>query len=289
MDCGEYRVEGTRVRNKIVFIVAAAAIAASWIGNYAYSRAYRLPEAGFLRHYIETDTVPSVAFDLLYVANNDDKRKPVNVQIDELPELRFYPVYVHQQLRRQTIYVLSGYYDENAMPERTEEAEPLRLHTVRVFYNDGSVKEEDVGEIVVHREAWPRDPSEESLVDMMSAGGSNQHDGWATIRVKQPVRLTGVSSVWLEKLGDALQFELKPNPSAYPMELSKGEMLSLNYTFNPSRQGADVLNVYNVQLKMNFEGRSGEKDDYIVFAHDVPYPSEAEMRAYVREKRREAE
>jgi len=40
---------------------------------------------------------------------------------------------------------------------------------------------------------------------------------------------------------------------------------------------------------MSFEGQKGEKDDYIVFAHDVPYPSEAEMRAYVREKRREAE
>ncbi|MBB6693546.1 hypothetical protein H7B90_19315 [Cohnella xylanilytica] len=277
------------MRNKIVFIVAAAAIAASWIGNYAYSRACRLPEAGFLRHYIETTTVPSVAFDLLYVANNDDKLKPINVQIDELPELRFYPVYVHQQMHRQTIYVLRGYYDENAMTKRKEEAEPLRLHTVRVFYNDGSVKEENVGEIVVHREAWPMDPSEDSLVDMMAGGSSSNGEGWNVIKAKQPVRLTGVSSVWLEKLGDALQFELKPNPSAYPMELSKGEMLSLNYTFKPSRQGADALNVYNVQLKMNFEGQSGEKDDYIVFAHDVPYPSEAEMRAYVREKRREAE
>lgn len=277
------------MRNKIVFIVAAAAIAASWISNYWYYSAYRLPEAGFLRHYIETTTVPSVAFDLLYVANNDDKRKPVNVQIDELPELRFYPVRVHQQMNRQTIYVLSGYYNENAMPKRQAEAEPLRLHKVRVFYNDGSARDEDVGEIVVHREAWPEDPSEASLVDMMSVGGSNQHDGWATIRTKQPVRLTGVSSVWLEKLGDALQFELNPNPSAYPMELSKGEMLALNYAFKPSRRGADALNVYNVQLRMSFEGQKGEKDDYIVFAHDVPYPSEAEMRAYVREKRREAE
>lgn len=270
---------------KAVYGIIAGLILVSWLGNYAYYRSYRLPEPGFLRHYIETTEVPGAAFDLMYVANNDDKRQPYNVQIDELPELRFDPLQVHQKMQRQTIYILRGYYDADRMTDR-KAAEPLRLHTARVFYSDGSVKEEDVGDIVVYREDWPMDHSAEAPVSMMSSGASSNNDGFATVRAVRPVRLTGVTSAWLEKLGDALQFELNPNPAAYPLELNKGELLKLDYRFQPPRQGADALDVYSVQLKEHFEEPNGEKYEYIVFANDPPRPSEAEMRAYVREMRR---
>lgn len=281
---------GERMRiTRTVYGIVAALIVTSWLTNYGYYMYYRLPEAGFLRHYIETTEVPAVAFDLLYVANKDDKRKPMNVQVDELPELRFNPLQAYQEMRRQTIYILRGYYEESAMTERTAE-ETLRLHTVKVYYNDGSVKDEDVGEIVVYREPWPKDPSAESPVEMMSVGGSTNQDGYSTVRVTKPVRLTGVSSAWLETLGDALQYELQPDPAAYPLELSEGQMLKLDYRFKLPGQGADAMNVYNVQLREHFEEpNGGEKHDYIVYANAEPHPSEAEMRDYVRGMRRRDE
>ncbi|MFC4597659.1 hypothetical protein [Cohnella hongkongensis] len=280
------------MRARVLYLIAAAVIAAVWLANYGYYRYYRLPEAGFLRHYIETTYTPSVAFDLLYVANKDDKRKPVSASAGGLEALQFYPVQVHQELRRQTIYVMRGYFDENRMLERPER-EPLRLSELTVRYSDGSERVEDVGEIIVSLPAWPPDTSKEAPVQMSSVTGSSRHEGSAIVSATRPVTLTGVSSAWLERLGDSFQYEIKtfpeqgapyPKSAAYPLELKEGQTLMLEYRYRLPETG-DALSVYRLQLRERFEEPDGETYDYVVFANYTPYPTDAQMRAYVREKR----
>lgn len=282
------------MKTKIGYLIVLALLLASWAGNYAYNRYSQLPEAGFLRHFVETRTVPSVAFDLLYVANSADKRKIVGVQVDELPMLKFNPVQIHQELRHQRIYKLMGYFDDKSSWPADE---PLKIHTVKAFYSDGSMKEEDVGEIVVIREAWPRAETEipESPIQMSSTMGSSDHHGSATISIEKPVKFTGVSSIWLEKLEGLFEYKVQttaeagaphPNRIDYPVELRSGQSLTLSYRFMLSRQSTQSLDVYNLQLRENFEDSKGESYGYTVFANYMPYPSESQMRAYVREQRR---
>jgi len=285
------------MRARAVYLIATALIVASWLANYGYYRYYRLPEPGFLRHYIETTYTPSVAFDLLYVANKDDKRKPISATADGLEALRFYPVQVHQELSRQTIYALRGYFDENRMQERPE-GEPLRLNALKVQYSDGSVREEDVGEIIAYRPAWPPDKTKEPPVRFSSGRGSSDNSGTTVVTAVRQITLSGVSSAWLEKLGDSFRYEIRttdthgmPQPlseSTVPLELDTEQTVSLEYQFK-LREAADVLSVYNVQLREHFAEPDGNQYDYIVFANYTPYPTDAQMRAYVREMRGRAE
>ncbi|XID92707.1 hypothetical protein ACF3MZ_30355 [Paenibacillaceae bacterium WGS1546] len=276
-----------------VYIGVILLIAASWLGNGLYHQTGRLPEAGFLRHYIETNEVPSVAFDLLYVANNDDKRKLNHVQLNEIPSLRLQPPQVHQRLRHQTIYIVRGYYDEEAIGER-EAMEPLRLHTVTAYYSDGSSSEEDVGEIIVYREARRSEPAKEPAIQMSFVRGSSDHSGDAAVRVLRPVEFTGVTSAWLERLGGGVEYEVRPNDSlpitdGSSIMLDQGQSFTLKYRFKPESSNIEPLSVYRLLLKMNFAEPNGEKHDYTVFANYDPYVTEAEMRAYVRERRKEHE
>jgi len=285
-----------RLKAAIIYAIAAALVLASWMANYAYYRNSQLPEAGFLRHYIESSYVPYVAFDLLYVANNQDQRTVVNVQVDELPALKFYPAVIHHKLRYQTIYLLRGDYEESLVESRPA-MEPLKLNTVRVYYNDGTVSEEDIGEMIIYRGAWPL-ADEDRPFQMAGGGGVSDHGGWATIRTKGPVLLTGVSSAWLEKLGSFFQYELKviterggalSEAITYPLELDSDESLKLDYKFMIPGRTQQAMEVYNLQLHEDYENSAGHKYDYTVFAQYLPSPSETEMRAYVREKRRGAQ
>ncbi|WP_256758901.1 hypothetical protein [Cohnella sp. WQ 127256] len=293
------------MKPKIIYGIAIVLILASGVGNYTYNRYYQLPEAGYLRHYIETHVAPSVAFDLLYVANNADKRKIVSAQVDELPMLKFHPVQIHQELRHQTIYKLMGYYDGNmSWPG----ADPVKLHTITTFFSDGSVSEEEVGEIVAYQEVWSSTQNAESGPIQFSSGrSSSDNDGSTSVQITSPVTFTGISSAWLDKLGSLFEYEVKstaqgrltsgftsgvtsgidsPVEANASVELKSGQSLSLDYRFM-LRQSPQAMEVYNLQLQMNFVEPNGNKHDYTVFANYSPYPTEAQMRTYVREQRRQ--
>ncbi|WP_080840235.1 hypothetical protein [Cohnella massiliensis] len=284
------------MKKPIVYALALTLVAASWAGNIVYKENSRLPEAGFLRHFIESDYAPNLAFDLFYVANKEDKRKPIHAEADELPALRFSDMQVHQQLRHQTIYKLTGYSDESLM-EKRDDPEPLALRSVRVFYNDGTIREEEIGEIVVYRNAWPSNAAEPP-VQMSSAGSGSDHAGFADVRTTKPVTLVGVSSRWLEKLGTYFEYEVKlPSDGEAPGEAGAGlpkmlkpdQTVSLKYRFRIPDGSEEAAEVYRLLLRERFREPGGEDYVYTVFADYAPSFTESEMRGYVREQRRRSE
>lgn len=287
---------------KIAYTVAIILVLASWAGNYAYNRQQQLPEGGFLRHYIEVRDIPSVAFDLLYVANRDDDIKPVSATIEALPKLRFYPLAVHTEMRHQTIYKLMGYFEDFSQISRPA-SDPLTIRTATVRYSDGTLKEENIGEIVLYREALPLS-ADSAPYQMVSSSGSSDHSGTVTFRMERPATLIGTNSNWLDKLGSYFQFDESITGSGrgsaeganqqalkvgtYPLELEKDQTVSLSYKFLIPNNSAQSMEVYNLLLGQRLRGEDGREWTYYTFANYVPYPSESEMQAYVREKRREA-
>ncbi|RKP53017.1 hypothetical protein D7Z26_14850 [Cohnella endophytica] len=278
------------MRSKIIYAIVFVLIAGSWAGNIAYYRDYRLPEGGFLNHRIETMYDPGVSFDLLYVANTDDKKKPVSVRTDELPSLRFYPAQVHSQLSHQTIYLLRGYFDVARMEERTSELAPIVLDSVYVSFSDGTESLQRVGNIVAYREARPIE-GHTSPFSMSSVSSGSDHSGRASVRMTRPMTLTNISSSWLSELGDDFQYAWGADSETsgqMPTELKNKDALYLSYQFLIPHGSPRSLDVYNVLLRQDFVDSKGQKYANELFANYLPYPTEAEMRAYVREKRSEA-
>lgn len=148
-----------RLKAGIVYTVAAVLVAASWIGNAAVYRHNQLPEAGFLRHYIEA-TDGGGSFELLYIANRSDPRRIVGVTIDGLPWIRFQVTSGGNEMRYQRVQELMAIIDpQQGQPgqqeeaEAVEEEEPLVIREVRVYYNEGASELKSVGEIRLYREA----------------------------------------------------------------------------------------------------------------------------------------
>ncbi|RED64893.1 hypothetical protein [Cohnella lupini] len=280
-----------------VYVAVLALVIASWIGNIAYSRGSQLPEGQFLSHYIETDYAPSAVFDLLYVDNNKDKRKLIGIRIKELSAFRFYPIAAHQEMRLQSIYVIRGYFEEEAVEPRTTAMEPLILHSITALYNDGTEREEEVGEIIVYRNVWPMSEKERPFL-FSSGGSSSDNSGYGTIRIDKPIKLTSVNSRLLDRLGDRFQFDVKlasnrgtPQeiPLTLPAELKQGESLSVNYRFMIPDENKIEMTAYRVMLREEFQESDGRRTNHVLFADYTPYPTEADMRSFVRETRRQAE
>ncbi len=278
------------MKSKIVYLLTFVLVLASWAGNYTYSRLSQLPNAGFLRHYIEVFDTPSVAFDLLYVANKGDRRKLVSVTIDELPLLRFYPVANHADLRHQTIYKIIGYFDDGNLENRPASA-PLIINTVNAYYSDGTMSKENIGKIIVYREAYPR--SGEPPFQGSSSMGSSNFSGSQTKLMSRPATLMSTTSAWLEELGNSFQFSVKgssrgdfpADSEGYPLGLNKGQSLLTEYKFQIPANSSQSIEVYNVLLVHDILEADGKHWKNWVFANYVPYPSESEMRAYVRAQR----
>ncbi|MFC5404911.1 hypothetical protein [Cohnella soli] len=284
------------MRAKIVYAIVFVLIVGSWAGNIAIDRQYRLPEGGFLNHHIEMDYARGASFELLYVANSDDKKKPVSARIDELPGVLFYPAQVHSRLSHQTIYLLRGYVENIEAGEGTSEQAPFEINAVNVGFSDGTQAHLNIGLIVAYREPWI---TEEPPFSGSSTSSSSDHTGKATTRMTKAAKLTDVSSRWLDELGSEFRFgiddgtaSLKGTESiagSLPLELRPNDVLSTHYEFLIPHGTAHALDVYNVLLKQRFEEPDGRKSTQFIFANFLPYPTEADMKAYVRAKRRQAE
>ncbi|MFC4808739.1 hypothetical protein [Paenibacillus sp. GCM10023250] len=289
-------------RRFAVYGIAAVLIAASWIGNFAYNRHYRLPEGRFLTHRIEAMDTPYVAFDLYYVANKDDKREIAWIRAEGLPSLAFAPAAVYQELNRQTIYRLSGYY--RSAPEREAALPPLVVREVDVTFRDGGTKRMDVGEIIVYRDDYPPAPGG-GPVTMMSSGGSSDNSGFGSVRAARPAALTSTTSAWLGELGDAFSYEVNvtgdlgdigadgrfdgppTDRAAYPAQLAEGDAVATDYRFHLPPGDPHADNVYNVLLTHRFAEPDGRESPFRLYAHYAPRFSEAQMKAFVRGEGRE--
>lgn len=270
-----------------VYLAVAALVLASWIGNIFVYRGNQLPAGGFLRHYIEAPDSGGGSFFLIYVANRLDKRQLAGISVDSPSNLRFYEPTIEMDLRHQKIYrILARVEPPEDGPETGQD--PIVIHTVNVQYTDGTSSREDVGEIRLLREAKEPDDAE-SPIGSQSSSSSSDGTGTASMTVKRPVTLTGISSAWLPVLGNA--FEWQANASGkkldLPASLTAKQPLTVSYQFHLPEDNPLSMNVYQLMLKMTFQEDSGKTYDGTMIAEHVPYPSEAEMHAYVRSQRRE--
>lgn len=280
------------MRAKWVYGIAAGLILASWLGNYLYYRTGQLPEAGFLRHYIEA-TDRGGTIDLYYIANKNDRRKLTQVTIEGLPEVRFQPPQVHVEGSQQTVYKTMGIVQPPDGEEPTPAAEPLVIREVYAYFSDGSMSRADIGEIRIYRDAFPP-PEEGAPLNFTMTSGSSDGTGSSAFHAVRPGTLAEVRSAWLSRLGNSFEWKLTTidrsagqRGLSLPAELSTDQSVTLSYRYSISEGDPIGMDVYQMVLRLTYKEADGREWTGNVFTHYSPYPTNEELRAYVRAKKEE--
>jgi len=275
-------------RSIVITIVIAIGIIASWAGNvYAYQTG-RLPEGRFLSHRIEITDGPGDSFMLYYLANSDDKRLPVTISNDALPNLRFYPIQEYMSFSRQKLYRLM------VSVEPADEAKPLEagdsrtIHSANVRYSDGTEEVEDVGNLIVYAEKRLVSDDTTPSIKASSSSSSNRGTGSASFSIKKPITLTGSTSAFLDTFGSAFHYELRYGEDAarYPSILKVGSSLKLSYEFDAPDTSMFNLLPISMRLMLHYSNETGGSWSQGVRIEHAPYPTESAIRRFVAEQRR---
>lgn len=282
-------------RSVLIFIAIAIGVGASWAGNvYAYQTG-RLPEGRFLSHRIEITDGPGDSFMLYYLANSDDKRLPVTISNEALPNLRFYPISEYMSFSRQKLYRLMVSVEPGDVEAQleTEEPqleteEPQTIHSVDVRFSDGTEMREEVGDLIVYTEKRPAADKTTPPMDFSSVSGSNNGTGSASFTIKKPITLTGATSAFLDTFGSAFHYELYFGDDAarYPSALEAGLSVNLFYEFHIPEKSMLNLQPISMRLLLQYSNETGGSWSQGVRIEHAPYPAESAIRRFVDEQRR---
>lgn len=268
------------MRKTYVGWIVVVLIVASWGYNLFSHQTNRLSEGRFLSHRIEVTDSPGESFWLYYIANNDDKRLPISVSIEGMSALQFHPVSEYMTFRNQRLYRLLGHF--NGDPDNTPfgKAPPLTVHSVDVYYSDGTQGKADIGEMIVYRGDWASGGS------ISQTSGTSSSDGTQTaaFRVDKPVTLNGFSSAFLNELGSTFTYELHAEKEAavFPQAVEADESISFISNFHVPADSQLYLQPVSMRLRLEYSDEDGTGRVQMIPLERQPYPSESAIRAYVK-------
>lgn len=303
------RANGVK-RGRWLYVVAALLIAGSWIGNTWYAQANRLKGTVFLEHHIEVSPEEGGFFDLYYLEDIRPSKALSGIAIEGYPGLQVTPYPNYAQYPRQTMGKMMVSSTDPETEQAPEVTEPIVIKEITALYHDGSSEKVRIGEI--HIVPGAEGAPDRNPVQWTSGGGSSDHKGYNKAAIQRPVRLTGLSSAYLDmvKAGDLrIHAEIMRNIPGMshrmegggpetkieltgesilnlrlPVELNKGDSVKVAYQFSLSTR-QQRMQVYQLQLRLEYE-----EDDRTVWhsGHAISYfpsPTEREVAEYVRERR----
>ncbi|MDG0808488.1 hypothetical protein [Cohnella rhizosphaerae] len=271
------------MRKSYVVWIVVVLIVASWGYNLYSHQTNRLPEGRFLSHRIEATASPGDAFWLYYITNNDDKRLPLSVSIEGLSALQFYPVSEYMTFRNQRIYRLIGHFNGDSDDTPFGKAPPLTIHSVDVYYSDGTRGKADIGEMIVYRGDWASGGS----ISQTNSSSSSNGTQTAAFQVDKPVTLNGFSSAFLNELGSTFTYELHAGKEAvvFPQAVEADESISFISNFHVPADSQLYLQPVSMRLRLEYSDADGTERVQMIPLERQPYPSEAAIRAYVKAQR----
>lgn len=306
-----------RSKAGIVYAIVAAMVIGSWIGNIAVYRSNQLPEAGFLRHYIEAADNGG-HFELLYMENRSDPRRIIGAAIDGLPWIRFQPPTEYTRTRYQRIERLLAVIQPQEKEPGEKAQEPIVVREVRVYFDDGTSALKDIGEIRLYRQAAlpaadrATETGGEQEAGSARAGGEANADGLAladprpythnfgssssdgsgqqSIVVTRPFTVTKVESALLPILGDSFEWELTTADDAVivpPYDLETGQSLLMQYRFHLKDDFAHAADVFQLILQLTYVEPDGQTWTDPMYTTYFPNLTDSQVRALVRSQRRE--
>ncbi|CAI6085920.1 hypothetical protein [Cohnella sp. JJ-181] len=278
--------EAIPLRYRVLGLAVAIVIVVSWVNNLYVHAKSLLPHARFLSHRIEVTDAPGDSFFLYYIANIEDRRVPVSVAEASLPNLRFEPVYEYMTFRHQALYRMMGHFESLAAEPASREADPRTIRAMDVYFNDGTHARMEIGEMIVYR-----DKPQSEGDPLKYAGGSSSNDGSgnAVFTTDKFVTLTGLSSAYLGELGSSFQYELRggTGQSSPSGEEAARRSLSVSYRFTIPPGSPLRLTPISMRTLLRYKDADGRDWAQPVRIEQAPYPTEAEMRRYVSEQRRD--
>lgn len=306
------------VKNAVITRIVAIAIlvlaAGSWTGNlWIYMRS-QLPEPVFFRHYIEIEYGEGASFELAYLENKSAEAHIQTILIPELPEAEIQPWtsyerYSHQDEGRMRVSITNA--DMSGKPGLTDD-EPMIIRQVETFFDDGTSKKMDIGEIRVYAPG----SEAEDVARYSSSGASSEGTGYDRLKMLKDAELTGISSGFMPQLADHWRFifdakqvrmlspdtvsleEVQVGSEAaytgapiesisYPVKLEAGEIVTLAYRKNVADKAtvAEQTDVFHLMFRMEMKDAEGNAYRYHSHISYTPSLTNRQVAEYVQSRR----
>lgn len=263
-------------KNVLLWPMALALIAASWIGNVAYYRSMQLPEPKFFKHYYAVSDVESERIELMYAENLREGRKVRGVRIEELPQLQF-ELYESGRYPYQALMTAAAKWDhEQADPLKTL---PLTVREATVYYSEGPPQKVPIGEIRIMPQAG------EPVLQFISGGSSSGGTGEYLGQVEKPARLEQIDYTYSSRLKPWLTLELSGQPVellGFPVMFDAEDSFDLKYRFDIPEDDPAALEVYKLKGLLTFRTEDGRTVTEQIPINSFFSLSDRQMKRFVR-------
>lgn len=299
---------------RIVVIAILVLAAGSWAVNlWVYMRS-QLPEPVFFRHFIEIEYGEGASFELAYLENKSAEARIQTILVPELPEAKVQPWtsnerYPHQDKGLMRVSILNA--DISGKPGLTD-TEPLIIRQVETFFEDGTSKTMDIGEIRIYAPG----SGGAGVARYASSGASSEGTGYDRLKMLKNAELTGITSGFMPQLPDqwgvifdaeqvrrlsqdTVHFEeIQVGSEAvytgapigsipYPVKLEAGEFVTLAYRMNVTDKAniTEITDVFQLMLRLEMKDEKGNTYHYPAHISYTPNLTNRQVAEYVQARR----
>lgn len=233
-------------------VMALLLIMGSWGWNIWYFQSMQLSAPLFLKHDISLNGNDGHMINLYFLENKNSSKKVMQIQVEELPELRFQ---VHEGMPYSHQALNMAYAEWR--PDQTYGAgdqTSLVIQEVTVFYDKGGAEKLPIGSINIE---W-RD--KKGIVASTGGSASSIGEGSVHMRMTQAADLDRADVSFSAEAKRWLTVRLSGVPIEnidFPLELSEGEGLSFEYEWTIPGENA-VFGVYDSDLLLYFKTEGGQ-------------------------------
>ncbi len=241
--------ECLKFKGKVLWPAVLLLVVGSWVGNVMYFQSMQLAEPLFLKHEISIRSIQGELIELHFLENNNADKKIINVQAEELPQLRF-AVDERSRYQYQTLMRAAAEW----MPAEAGQqiAAPLTIKEITVFYNKGQPRKVPIGEINVV------ESSGGGLLDFSSMGSSSTGAGSYFVKLTRSAALEKIE--YSDSLKPWFKLNLSGQPVdsyLFPAKFSQGRILSFEYQWSFPDDEPAALVFYKPAITLYFQTEEG--------------------------------
>lgn len=269
-------------RIKKIIGVLLGLLVCSMIINIVYAYNMKIDDPIFVTKYEQIDVIEDQShdFQIVYIKDNRDKRKLVAVEFEGLEETfhvfnkyqmwSFFESNDQNQVGKGRYYTLCNQYIEfdfnDEFIKQIYDIDELRLTDARLFFDDQTTLDVNIGEVVIQRY-----DKEENIRSRSGSGSDYTYK--VTLQVAGPILLTGIDfTTFIPHKDDVLITLILDSVNEYDYEalVNLAEPIKVNSKIEVKydsvhRNKNQIWRFGNIYLGVHYE-KDGEKDVF-----NVPY------------------
>lgn len=220
-----------------------------------------------MKHYYQFPLYDNLNVPVYFLTNRNAASQVMSVHIPGEEILIPFNEDQYNTYQYYTVKRLNLQIDKNSLPAEIQR-EGFKFNRIVVNYVDGLQQEYDIGEV----EILPN-RLEPSILESQSSGSSSENEGFLTYNVKQQVTINRIDWAFGESLKSALSIKINGSPIKkvkFPLALSPGSTLRLDYSFKFQEDGPQRLAFYNVFAKIYVRGPNIKLVDWVPISYNPP-------------------